>query len=60
MLQNGFYQPTPQDRPTLERLDKDGDGKVSFAEYVEYYRGATAMVFRSQCWKRKRFASSWK
>ncbi len=25
MLQNGFYQPTPQDRPTLDRLDTDGD-----------------------------------
>ena len=28
MLQNGFYQPTPQDRPTLEKLDTDGDRKI--------------------------------
>jgi len=48
MLQNGFYQPTPKDRATIDRLDNDGDGKVSFAEYVAYYRGSTAFVFRSQ------------
>jgi Ca2+-binding EF-hand superfamily protein len=48
MLQNGFYQPTPQDRPSVERLDKDADGQVSFAEYLAYYRGSTSMVFRAQ------------
>ena len=48
MMQNGFYQPTPQDRPSLDRLDSDGDGKVSYAEYVAYYRGATALVLRGQ------------
>ena len=48
MLQNGFYQPTPQDRPTLARLDKDGDGKVSFEEYVAYYKASTAQLFRPQ------------
>ena len=48
MMQNGFYQPTPQDRPTIDRLDTDGDGKVSYAEYVAYYRGSTAFVLRGQ------------
>src|SRR5262245_18460399 len=48
MLQNGFYQPTPQDRPSVERLDKDADGLVCFAEYLAYYRGSTSIVFRSQ------------
>ena len=48
MLQNGFYQPTPQDRPSVDRLDKDGDGKISFAEYVAYYHRSTGLVFRTQ------------
>ena len=48
LLQNGFYQPTPQDRPTIDRLDRDGDGKVSFAEYLAYYQRSTALVFRTQ------------
>jgi Ca2+-binding EF-hand superfamily protein len=48
MLQNGFYQPTPQDRPTVERLDTNGDGRVSFGEFVVYYKGSTAQVFRGQ------------
>jgi Ca2+-binding EF-hand superfamily protein len=48
MLQNGFYQPTPQDRPTLEKLDTDGDRKVSFEEFVAYYRSSTAQVLRPQ------------
>jgi Ca2+-binding EF-hand superfamily protein len=48
MLQNGFYQPTPQDRPTVGRLDEDGDRKVSFAEFVAYYRSSTAQVLRGQ------------
>jgi len=48
MLQNGFYQPTPQDRPTLDKLDTNGDRKVSFNEFVTYYKSATAQVFRPQ------------
>ena len=47
MLQNGFYQPTPQDRPTLERLDLNGDQKVSFDEFVQYYKQARAQVLRT-------------
>jgi Ca2+-binding EF-hand superfamily protein len=48
MLQNGFYQPTPQDRPSIERLDTDGDGRVSFSEYVSYFKSATAQILRGQ------------
>jgi len=48
MLQNGFYQPTPQDRPTLERLDTDKSGKVSLDEYLAYYKTATAGLLRPQ------------
>jgi hypothetical protein len=47
MLQNGFYQPTPQDRPTLERLDLNGDKKVSFEEFAVYYKQASAQVLRT-------------
>jgi Ca2+-binding EF-hand superfamily protein len=48
MLQNGFYQPTPQDRPTLEKLDTDGDRKVSFEEFVTYYKMTTNQILRPQ------------
>ena len=48
ILQNGFYQPTPQDRPSVERLDRDGDRRVSFNEYATYLKSSTAQVFRSQ------------
>lgn len=48
MFQSGTYQPTPQDRPTLERLDLNGDGKVSFDEFVAYYKQAGAQVLRPQ------------
>jgi Ca2+-binding EF-hand superfamily protein len=48
MLQNGFYQPTPQDRPTMDRLDANGDRRVSFGEFAAYYRASTAQVFRGQ------------
>jgi Ca2+-binding EF-hand superfamily protein len=48
MLQNGFYQATPNDRPTLDRLDLDGDRAISFEEFVAYYRTSTAQVFRPQ------------
>jgi Ca2+-binding EF-hand superfamily protein len=49
MLQsgNGFYQPTPGNRPTLARLDLNGDGVVSFAEFVAYYRNSVAQVLRT-------------
>jgi Ca2+-binding EF-hand superfamily protein len=47
MLQNGFYQPTPGDRPGLDRVDADKDGRVDFAEFVAYYRGSAASLFRT-------------
>ena len=46
MLQNGFYQPTPQDRPSLDRLDLNGDRKVSFDEFMAYYKQASKQLFR--------------
>jgi Ca2+-binding EF-hand superfamily protein len=42
LVQNGFYQPFPNDLPTLAWLDADGDGRVSFAEFAGYYRQAAA------------------
>lgn len=47
MLQNGFYQPTPQDRPTLERIDLNGDQQVSFEEFAVYYKSASTQVLRT-------------
>jgi Ca2+-binding EF-hand superfamily protein len=46
MLQNGFYQPTPQDRPTLDTLDADGDRKVSPDEFVTYYKSSAGQILR--------------
>lgn len=48
MIQSGIYQPTPQDRPTLDRLDLDGDRTVSFDEFVAYYRISASTVLRPQ------------
>ncbi len=48
MLQNGYYQPIPQDRPTLERLDTDKNGKISLDEYLAYYKLSTATLLRPQ------------
>jgi Ca2+-binding EF-hand superfamily protein len=46
LMQNGVYQPTPHDRPSIDRLDTDGDRKVSFAEYVAYYKISTRYILR--------------
>jgi Ca2+-binding EF-hand superfamily protein len=46
MMQNGYYQISPQDRPSLDRLDKDGDRRVSFAEFTAYYSRSTTQVLR--------------
>jgi Ca2+-binding EF-hand superfamily protein len=48
VLQNGFYQPTPQDRPNLDKLDADGDRKVSPDEFVAYYKQSTNLILRPQ------------
>jgi Ca2+-binding EF-hand superfamily protein len=47
LLGSGFLQPTPQDAPTLEKLDTDGDGRVSFDEFAAYYKTAAGMVLRA-------------
>ncbi|MBY0457598.1 MAG: EF-hand domain-containing protein, partial [Gemmataceae bacterium] len=48
LLQNGLYQPTPNSAPTLKALDADGDGKVSFEEFVAYYKVAADQLLRPQ------------
>jgi Ca2+-binding EF-hand superfamily protein len=48
LLANGFYQPGGPSAPTLAKLDKDNDGKVSFEEFVGYYSLAGAQLIRSQ------------
>jgi hypothetical protein len=46
LLQRGLYTPAPQNVPTLDQLDIDGDRRVSFAEFTAYYRQSTGNVMR--------------
>jgi Ca2+-binding EF-hand superfamily protein len=48
LLANGFYQPGATAAPSLADMDKDGDGKVSFEEFVAYYRLTRTQVLRAQ------------
>ncbi|MBP3954553.1 EF-hand domain-containing protein [Gemmata sp. G18] len=48
LLANGFYQPGATGAPTLSALDKDGDGKVSFEEFVTYYKRTAEQLMREQ------------
>ena len=48
LLANGFYNPGVPNGLTLAQMDKDGDGKVSFEEFVGYYRLTAAQVLRAQ------------
>ena len=48
LLANGFYNPGVPSGVTLARLDRDGDGKVSFEEFVAYYRLTRTQVLRAQ------------
>lgn len=47
LLQNGLYQPTAGNAPTLAQLDLDSDGKVSFEEFVTAYPLSTAQLVRA-------------
>lgn len=38
LIQSGYYGPSPNNLPTLTKLDTDGDGRVSFAEFAAYYQ----------------------
>ncbi|MCI0700419.1 MAG: hypothetical protein L0241_05000, partial [Planctomycetia bacterium] len=48
LLQNGFYQPTPNTAPTLAKLDKNADEKVSFEEFVGHYAITKSQMIRPQ------------
>lgn len=48
LLQSNSYQPNGAHTATLAQLDRDDDGKVSFAELVAYYRAAAASLVRVQ------------
>ncbi len=48
LLANGFYQPGATTAPTLGSLDKDRDGKVSFEEFIAYYKLSSAQLLRPQ------------
>jgi Ca2+-binding EF-hand superfamily protein len=46
MLFGGHYYRTPTSAPDFEDLDRDGDGRVSFAEFAAYYAAATDDLVR--------------
>ncbi len=46
MMVNGSYAPNPADLPTIDGLDTDGDRRVSFDEFVAYYKRSAAQVVR--------------
>lgn len=47
LLQSAFYAPNPTNAPTLAKLDMDGDGKVSFAEFAAYYKSSAARAVQA-------------
>lgn len=47
LIQSGFYAPVPDNLPTLEKLDSNLDGRVSFPEFAAYYQLAAARASRS-------------
>ena len=44
---NGFYPGGASITPTLAKLDKDGDAKVSFEEFIAYYAASSAQLLRA-------------
>jgi Ca2+-binding EF-hand superfamily protein len=48
LLANGFYNPGAPSGLTLARMDEDGDGKVSFEEFIAYYTLTAAQVLHTQ------------
>jgi Ca2+-binding EF-hand superfamily protein len=44
---NGFYPGGANIAPTLAKLDKDGDAKVSFEEFVAYYTISSSQLLRA-------------
>lgn len=47
LLQTAYYYPNPNNAPSLAKLDTNGDGKGSFAEFAAYYKSATARLVQS-------------
>lgn len=47
LLQTAYYYPNPSNAPSLAKLDANGDGKASFAEFVAYYKTATAKLVQA-------------
>jgi Ca2+-binding EF-hand superfamily protein len=48
MFAGGQYYRSGGSTPTLESLDKDGDGRVSFPEFVHYYRDVVTDLVRAR------------
>ncbi|MFO0804856.1 MAG: EF-hand domain-containing protein [Gemmataceae bacterium] len=47
LLQTAYYYPNPANAATLAKLDTNGDGMVSFAEFAAYYKTAAAKLVQS-------------
>jgi hypothetical protein len=47
LLQTAYYYPNPANAPSLAKLDANGDGKGSFAEFAAYYKNATARLVQA-------------
>ncbi|MDB5306234.1 MAG: transaldolase/EF-hand protein [Gemmataceae bacterium] len=47
LMQSGVYAPDPTDPPTLDKLDADGDRRVSFDEFAAYYKKSAARAVQA-------------
>lgn len=47
LLANGYYQPGAANAPRFADLDKNGDGKVSFEEFIASYPRTMTQLFRT-------------
>jgi hypothetical protein len=47
LVRSGFYGPSPADMPTLDKLDLNGDRRVSFEEFAVYYKNAAARAVQA-------------
>ncbi len=48
LMQNSYYGPNPQDQPSINRLDQNGDRRVSFEEFIAYYRQSKSFLLKAQ------------
>lgn len=47
LLQTAYYYPNPANAASLAKVDANGDGKVSFAEFAAYYKTAASRLIQA-------------